>query len=129
MLNESSGSSLERAADSAIFVSSSGFPRMLPLISTMITISFLNTYQIELGEKIYNKRNKYKNMPSDYKVLDQPSYSADFQEKDIDQTSPFDQYQAQTEIARVHHRIFDLKRPEKCTCAGIIRFCRIYLSE
>lgn len=59
------------------------------------------------------KGTNIKTCPSDYKLLDQPSYSADFQEKDIYQTSPFDRYQALMEIARVHHRIFDLKRPEK----------------
>lgn len=47
MLNESSGESLERAESSAFFVSSSGFPRMLPLISTTNTTSVLKTYQIK----------------------------------------------------------------------------------
>ena len=64
MLNESSGSSLDRAANSASFVSSIGFPRMLPLISTIKTISFLNTYQIRLnGKKIIIKENQNTNIP------------------------------------------------------------------
>lgn len=46
MLNESFESSFERAADRAFFVSSSSFPRMLPLISTTNTTSFLKTYEI-----------------------------------------------------------------------------------
>lgn len=50
---------------------------------------------------------------SNDQVLDQPSYFADFPEKDRHRMSLFDQCHLKMEIAREHCQIYDLKRPEK----------------